>query len=59
MANDPIVNEKEDKIRLGKSEFTLSNLRNVTLEEAILGLTNKFVDENRVRNAWKRANRKK
>lgn len=59
MANDPIVNEKEGFVQLGKSRFSLEYLRNVTLEDAIPGLTNQFVDENRVRNAWKRANRKK
>ena len=59
MAVDPIVNEKEGFVQLGKSRFSLEYLRSVTLEESIPNLTNQFVDENRVRNAWKRANRKK
>lgn len=59
MLNDTIVNEKDNVIRLGRSNFSLSYLRDVTLEDAIATLTNQFVDENRVRNAWKRANRKK
>jgi hypothetical protein len=59
MAVDAIVNEKEGILQLGKSRFDLVYLRSVTLEESISNLTNQFVDENRVRNAWKRANRKK
>lgn len=54
-----IINEKEGFIQLGRSRFSLEYLRSVTLEDAIPNLTNQFVDENRVRNAWKRANKKK
>lgn len=59
VSTNDIINEKDGFIQLGKSRFSLEYLRNVTLEDAIPNLTNQFVDENRVRNAWKRANKKK
>jgi hypothetical protein len=59
VTTNDIINEKDGFIQLGKSRFSLEYLRNVTLEDAIPNLTNQFVDENRVRNAWKRANKKK
>lgn len=59
MTKDLIVDEKFGVIKLGKSQFSLVYLRSVTLEEAIENLINAYVKEDRVRNAWKRANSKK
>lgn len=59
MHKNEILNEKDNYIKLGNSQFDLANLRSVTMEEAIAGLTRPHCPEDRVRNAWKRANRKK
>lgn len=59
MIKDLIIDEKAGIVKLGKSQFSLVFLRSVTLEEAIENLTNNHVKEDRVRNAWKRANSKK
>lgn len=52
------LNEKTGYLKIGKSEFLLSNLRSVTLEEAIEQYK-PMCPEDRIRNAWKRANKKK
>jgi hypothetical protein len=59
MIKDLIIDEKQGIVKLGRSQFSLAFLRAVTLEEAIENLTNSLVKEDRVRNAWKRANSKK
>ena len=52
------LNEQGDSIRVGKSTFRLSYLRSVTIEEAIEHFKGSC-HEDRIRNAWKRANKKK
>ena len=44
-------------IRIGKSEFSVEFLKSVTEAKAVK--TFKNIDENRVINAWKQANKKK
>jgi hypothetical protein len=58
MVKQPLV-EKDGVIKLGKSQFSVVYLQSVTIDEAVENLTNKFVHADRVRNAWKRANKKK
>ena len=42
--------------RLGNTEFNVNFLQSVTVEEAVKTLKSDYVDENRVINAWKKAN---
>ena len=42
--------------RLGNTEFNVGYLQSVTVDEAIKTLKSAHVDENRVVNAWKKAN---
>lgn len=57
MHKDQII-EKDGVIRLGKSQFLVSYLQSVTMEEAIEHYKT-IAHDDRIRNAWKRANRKK
>lgn len=52
------MNEKNGILTIGKSQFLLSKLRSVTLLEAIDHYKD-MCHEDRIRNAWKRANKKK
>ncbi len=52
------VSEQNDIVTIGKSQFRLSYLRSVTIEEAVEHYQSACHDD-RVRNAWKRANKKK
>lgn len=57
MHKDQMI-EKDGVIRLGRTQFLVSYLQSVTMEEAIEHYK-KIAQEDRIRNAWKRANRKK
>ena len=52
------LNEEKDVVVIARSQFRLSYLRSVTMEEAIEHYKGSCHDD-RVRNAWKRANKKK
>ncbi len=56
--NKDLVIEKDGVIKLGKSQFLVSFLQIVTMEEAIEHY-NTIAHADRIRNAWKRANKKK
>lgn len=51
--------EKDGWLFLGKSQISVAYLKSVTLEVAIKELVSEALPESRVRNAWKRANKKK
>jgi len=50
---------KGEWITLGKSQIRVSYLMSVTEEEAVNLLTSKVVHADKVRNAWKQANKYK
>lgn len=52
------INEQSNVLTIGKTQFNLAHLRSITLEEAVKTIGGR-VHEDRVRNAWKRANKKK
>lgn len=52
------VDKANDVVTLGKSQFRLSYLKSVTIKEAIEHYK-RMCHEDRIRNAWKRANNKK
>lgn len=52
------MNEKDGVLIIGKSQFLLSKLRSVTILEAVEHYKS-MCHEDRIRNAWKRANKKK
>jgi hypothetical protein len=52
------INEVNDTVTLGKSQFRLSHLRSITEDEAIKHYTS-VGNQTRIINAWKIANKKK